>query len=343
SSVRMKEGFDVDLRILPEKSYGAGLQYFTGSKEHNIFLRRIAMEKGFKLSEYGLFKGKKMIAAKREEDIYRALGMDWIPPEIRENQGEIELALSHSLPRLIERKDIKGDFHCHSDWDGGENSIEEIVEQAKKNGYSFVGIADHTKFLRIERGLDERALEKRNKFIDKLNLKLKRENFLILKGCEANILPDGRLDISDQTLSQLDFVIAGIHSSFKMDKNKMTERMIKAMKNPQVDIISHPTGRLLKKRDEYQIDFEKILRVAKEFKVVLEINSWPERLDLDAEKIKKAKSEGVKLVINSDSHRIDQMRFIEYGVYQARRGWAQKEDIINAWSREKILSFLNEK
>ena len=343
SSVRMKEGFDVDLRILPAKSYGAGLQYFTGSKEHNIFLRRIAIEKGFKLSEYGLFKGKKMIAGEREEDIYHALGMDWIPPEMRENQGEIEMALSHSLPKIIDLKDIKGDLHCHSDWDGGENSIEEISFQAQKMGYSFVGIADHTKFLKIEHGLDEKTLRKRNAFIDKLNSKLKNKNFRILKSCEANILPDGRLDISDSVLKELDVVIAGVHSSFKMTKEKMTERIIRAMKNPNVDIISHPTGRILKKRDEYQIDFEKILRVAKEFKVVLEINSWPERLDLSAENIRRAKKEGVKMVINSDSHNVDQMRFIEYGVYQARRGFAEKEDIINTWSLDRMLNFFKNK
>ena len=340
SSVRTKEGFDVDLRILPEKSYGAGLQYFTGSKEHNIFLRRIAIEKGFKLSEYGLFKGKKMVAGKNEEDIYHALGMDWIPPEMRENQGEIEMALSHSLPKIIDLKDIKGDLHCHSDWDGGENSIEEIAQRATEMGYSFVGISDHTKFLKIEHGLDERALKKRNAFIDKLNLKFKNKGLKILKSCEANILNDGRLDISDSVLKELDLVIAGIHSNFKMTKEKMTERIIRAMKNPYLNIISHPTGRILKRRDEYQIDFDKILRAAKEFKVVLEINSWPERLDLSAENIRRAKKEGVKMVINSDSHQIDQMRFIEYGVYQARRGFAEKEDIINTWPLEKMLDFL---
>jgi len=340
SSVRTKEGFDVDLRILPEKSYGAGLQYFTGSKEHNIFLRRIAIEKGFKLSEYGLFKGKKMVAGKNEEDIYQALGMDWIPPEMRENQGEIEMALSHSLPKIIDLKDIKGDLHCHSDWDGGENSIEEIAQRAREMGYSFVGISDHTKFLKIEHGLDERALKKRNAFIDKLNLKFKNKGLKILKSCEANILNDGRLDISDSVLKELDLVIAGIHSNFKMTKEKMTERIIRAMKNPYLNIISHPTGRILKRRDEYQIDFDKILRAAKEFKVVLEINSWPERLDLSAENIRRAKKEGVKMVINSDSHQIDQMRFIEYGVYQARRGFAEKEDIINTWPLEKMLDFL---
>jgi len=340
SSVRTKEGFDVDLRILPEKSYGAGLQYFTGSKEHNIFLRRIAIEKGFKLSEYGLFKGKKMVAGKNEEDIYHALGMDWIPPEMRENQGEIEMALSHSLPKVIDLKDIKGDLHCHSDWDGGENSIEEIAQRATEMGYSFVGISDHTKFLKIEHGLDERALKKRNTFIDKLNLRFKNKGLKILKSCEANILNDGRLDISDSVLKELDLVIAGIHSNFKMTKEKMTERIIRAMKNPYLNIISHPTGRILKRRDEYQIDFDKILRAAKEFKVVLEINSWPERLDLSAENIRRAKKEGVKMVINSDSHQIDQMRFIEYGVYQARRGFAEKEDIINTWPLEKMLDFL---
>ena len=345
SSVRMKEGFDVDLRVLPSKSYGAALQYFTGSKEHNIHLRKIAIDKGFKLSEYGLFKGKKMIAGKTEKEIYKALGMDWIPPELRTDTGEIEAALEGKLPKIIGYKDIKGDLHCHikwrGKWDGGANTIEEMAETAIKMGYEYLGIASHTKFLKIEHGLDEKQLELRNKEIDKINSKLKTQNskFKILKGCEANILNDGSIDIKDEALKKLDFVIAGIHSNFKMEKSKMTERIIRAMKNPHVDIISHPTGRILKRRDEYQIDFDKILRAAKEFKVILEINSYPERLDLNWQNIRKCKEAGVKMVINTDSHHKDQMRFIEYGIAQARRGWAEKKDIINTQSLEKLLKF----
>jgi len=348
SSVRMKQGFDVDLRVIKKKSYGSALQYFTGSKEHNIVLRKIAIEKGLKLNEYGLFKGKKMIAGWYEAGVYKALGLAWIEPELRENQGEIEAALRQAqgkpngLPKIINEKDIKGDLHCHSNWDGGANSIEEIAQAAQAMNYEYIGIADHTKFLKIEHGLDEKKLLQRNKEIDKINSKLKKQNvkLRILKGCEANILNDGSIDIKDEVLAQLDFVIAGIHSHFKMSQEEMTERIIKAMKNPHVDIISHPTGRILKRRDEYQIDFEKILRAAKETKTILEINSYPERLDLNDKNIRQAKEAGVKMIINTDAHHIDQMRFIKFGVAQARRGWAEKEDIINCWSLDKLFKFL---
>jgi len=341
SSVRMKEGFDMDIRIVPAKSYGSALQYFTGSKEHNIAIRKIAIDKGLKLSEYGLFRGGKMIAGKTEEEIYNALGMDWIPPELREDQGEIELALEKKLPKLIDFKDIKGDLHCHSRWDGGASKIEEMVEVAKKMGYQYLGIADHSKFLRIEHGLDEKKLALQRKEVDKINLRIKAQNlkFKVLQGCEVNILNDGSIDIKDEALKKLDYVIAGIHSNMKMEKEKMTERIIRAMKNPHLDIISHPTGRILKRRDEYQVDFDKILRAAKEFKVILEINSYPERLDLNDKNIRRAKEVGVKMIINSDAHHKDQLRFIEFGVGQARRGWAEKEDIINTYSLEKLLKF----
>ena len=339
SSVRMREGFDMDIRVVPARSYGSALQYFTGSKEHNIATRKIAMDRNLKLSEYGLFRGPKMIAGKTEEEVYKALGMQWIPPEMRENQGEIEAALSGKLPQIIGYKDIKGDLHCHSQWDGGTNTIMEMVKAAQNMGYEYIGISDHTKFLRIEHGLDEKKLSQQRKEIDKLNTKYKILNtkFKILQGCEANILNDGIIDIKDEALKKLDYVIAGDHSNFKMPKEKMTERIINVMKNPDIDIISHPTGRILKRRDEYQIDFDKILRVAKETGTILEINSFPERLDLNAENIRRAKEAGVKMVINTDSHHKDQLRFIEFGIAQARRGWAEKEDIINTQPLEKLL------
>jgi len=363
ASIRMKEGFDMDIRVVPDRSYGSALQYFTGSKEHNIATRKIAIDRGFKLSEYGLFRGSKMIAGADEKEIYQKLGMEWIPPEMRENQGEIEAASERKLPKIIGYKDIKGDLHCHSKWDGGANSIEEIAEAAMKMDYQYIGIADHTKFLRIEHGLDEKKLELQKKEIEKLNSKFRirpqpisnglgrpaliqgrwrNSKFRILQGCEANILSDGLIDIKDEALKKLDFVIAGIHSNFKMEKSKMTERIIRAMKNPNVDIISHPTGRILKRRDEYQIDFDKILRVAKETGTILEINSFPERLDLNAENIRRAKEAGVKMVINTDSHHKDQLRFIEFGIAQARRGWAEKGDIINTQPLEKLLKFFTQ-
>lgn len=347
ASVRMREGFDVDLRVISEKSYGSALQYFTGSKEHNIATRKIAMNKGLKLSEYGLFRGSRMIAGKTEEEIYKALGMICPAPELRENQGEIEAALKGELPKLIDYKDIRGDLHTHCDWDGGENTIEEMAKAAMLMGYEYLGISDHTKFLRIEHGLNEKQLERRNKEIDKINSKLASHRtkdsgagFKILKGCEANIMPDGSIDIKDESLAKLDYVIAGIHSAFKMTKEKMTERMIKAMKNPHIDIISHPTGRLIKIRDEYLIDFDEVLKVARETGTILEINASPVRLDLNDQNIRKAKEAGVKMIINTDSHHKDQLRFMEFGVSQARRGWAEKEDIINCWPLEKLLKFL---
>ena len=338
SSVRTKEGFDMDIRVVPKKSYGAALQYFTGSKEHNIATRRIAMDKGLKLSEYGLFRGPKMIASETEEDVYRFLGMPWIPPEMRENRGEIEAALENKIPELVDYHDIQGDLHTHSDWDGGKNTIAEMAEAALKMGYAYLGIADHTKFLRIEHGLDEKQLARRDKEIDKLNAKNK--NFRILKGCEANILKDGSIDLKDEALKKLDFVIAGIHSNFKMPKDQMTERMIRAMQNPNVDIISHPTGRILKKRDEYQIDLDKVLRAARATGTVLEASAWPGRLDLSDQNIRRAKEAQVKIVINTDAHHKSQLKLMEFGIAQARRGWAEKKDVINCHSPQKMLTFL---
>jgi len=338
SSVRMKGGFDMDIRVVPKKSYGSALQYFTGSKEHNIATRKIAIDKGLKLNEYGVFRGPRMVAGKTEEEVYKTLGMEWVPPELRENQGEIEAALKGKLPKLVELKDIKGDLHCHSKWDGGRNTILEMAERGRALGYQYLGITDHTKFLRIEHGLDEKKLSQQRKEIDKLNSRLK--NFKILQGAETNILNDGSIDINDEALKKLDYAIAGIHSNFKMEKEKMTERIIKAMKNPYIKIISHPTGRIIKRRDEYQIDFDKILRAAKEFGVILEINSFPERLDLNDQNIIRPKEAGgVKMVINTDSHHKDQLRYIELGIAQARRGWAEKEDIINTQPLDKLLKY----
>ncbi len=341
SSIRLKQGFDVDLRVVPQRSYGSALQYFTGSKEHNIHLRKIAINKGFKLNEYGLFRGLKIITGRTEEGIYKALGMNCPPPELRENRGEIESALRNKLPVLIQLADIKGDLHCHSNWNGGSNSILEMAKAAMSLGYEYLGISDHTKFLRIEHGLNERQLVQQRKEIDRLNKKFQASGskFRVLHSAETNILTDGSIDIEDKTLKKLDYAIAGVHSSFKMPKEKMTERIIKAMKNPYIRIISHPTGRILKRRDEYQIDIDKILKAAKETKTILEVNSFPERLDLDDVNIKKAIEFGVKLVINTDSHHKDHLKYMEYGVYQARRGWAEPFDVINTHSIKKLQDF----
>jgi len=350
SSVKMRQGFDVDLRVVLIESYGSALQYFTGSKEHNIVVRRIAIGKGLKLNEYGLFKGEKKIAGKTEKEVYQALGLTYIEPELRENQGEIEAALRQAqgrpngLPNLISYKDIKGDLHCHSDWDGGVNSIEEMAKTAVELGYEYLGISDHTKFLRIEHGLNERQLGLQRKEIDELNktFHVSRFTFQVLQGAETNILNDGSIDIKDEALKKLDYAIAGIHSSFKMKKREMTERIIKAIKNPYIKIISHPTGRILKRRNEYQIDFDKILRAAREYGVILEINSFPERLDLNDKNIRRAKEVGVKMVINTDAHQKNQLRYMKFGIAQARRGWAEKKDIINTCSLKRLVKFFEQ-
>ncbi len=346
ASVHMALGFDMDLRIVPGKSYGATLQYFTGSQAHNIATRKIAIDKGLKLSEYGVFKGSKIIAGATEQEVYKAIGLPFMPPEIREDQGEIEAALRQAqgklpgLPVLVKLEDIKGDLHCHSSWDGGKNTIEVMASSAMDLGYEYIGISDHTKFLKIENGLNEKQLLEQKKEIEKLNAEFlaRGQKFRILHGCEANILNDGSIDIKDEVSSQLDYVIAGVHSTLKMEKKEIMARIERAMRNPNVDIFAHPTGRIVGKRDEYQIDFDKILQLAKETGTILEINS-SSRLDLRDFYIRRAKAEGVKMIINTDAHQKDQLNLMEYGVAQARRGWAEKEDIINTNSVENLLEF----
>jgi DNA polymerase (family X) len=343
SSVHLRQGLDMDLRVIPPGSYGAALQYFSGSKEHNIALRQIAIDQGYKLNEYGLFdREEQMVAGATEEEIYAKLGLAWMPPELRENRGELAAAREGRLPRIIGYEDIKGDLHVHCNWDGGANSIEEIAQAALGLGYEYVGIADHTKFLRIEHGLDEAQLLERNREIDALNEKLRQagRNFTILKGCEANIMNDGSIDIADEVLAELDYVIAGIHSTFRMPRAEMMARLKVAMSNPHVDIISHPTGRILKRREEYEVAVGELLRIARETGTILEINSYPERLDLGDYNILAAKQAGVKMVINTDAHHIDQLRYLPYGISQARRGWAEADDIVNVWPVKKLLSLL---
>ncbi len=343
SSIKLKQGLNIDLRIVPEKSYGSALQYFTGSKDHNIATRKIAISRGLKLNEYGVFRGEKRIAGRNEKEVYQAIGLSYIEPEMRENQGEIERALEKSLPKVISYQDIKGDLHCHSDWNGGVDSIAEMAQTAQNMGYEYIGITDHTQFLKIERGLNEKQLAQQRKEIDQLNKKFQNSGleFQILQGAETNILNDGSIDIKDEALKKLDYVIAGVHSGLKMSKDKMTERMIKAMKNPHINIISHPTGRILKKRDEYEIDFDKILKAAKEFNIILEINSCPERLDLNGQNIREAKKAGVKMVINTDAHQKNHMCYMEFGIAQARRGWAEEKDIINTQHLKELLKYFN--
>ncbi|MBI1866606.1 MAG: DNA polymerase III, partial [Candidatus Staskawiczbacteria bacterium] len=292
------------------------------------------------------FRGSKAIAGSTEEEVYKSIGLPYIEPELRENEGEIQAALQQAqgnlpgLPKIIELKDIRGDLHCHSNWDGGENSIEVMAKSAMNLGYEYIGISDHTKFLRIENGLNEKQLLDQKKEIEKLNEKFKNQGlkFRVLHGCESNILNNGSIDIKDEVLAQLDYVIAGVHSSLKMEKKEMTARIEKAMKNHNVDILAHPTGRIVNQRDEYKIDFDKILKIAKETGTILEINS-SSRLDLRDFYIRRAKAEGVKMIINTDSHNKDQLNLMEYGVGQARRGWAEPTDIINTLAIKELLKY----
>ena len=338
SSVRLKEGFDVDLRVIKEESFGAALQYFTGNKDHNIKLRKIAIEKGWKLNEYGLFQNKRRIAGRSEESIYKKLGLQWIPPELRENRGEIEAAFNDQLPKIIDYTDIKGDLHCHTDWSDGTKTIEEMAKAAHNLGHSYLAITDHTGTLKIAHGLNEKKLLKQMNEIDKINKRI--QGIRILKGAEVNIKADGTLDVENQVLAKLDIVVAGVHSHFNMTKKEMTRRIIRAMENKNVDIIVHPTGRILKKRKPYQVDLEEIFKTAKRTETFLEINAYPERLDLNDEAIKKAVEKEVKLSIGTDSHSAEHLKYIELGIATARRGWAEKKDIINTKSVLQLFKLL---
>lgn len=346
SMTRFYNGLDADLRVVEEKSFGAALQYFTGSKEHNVALRKIAIEKGYKLNEYGVFEflggqtskrrsDLRQIAGKKEDEVYKTLGLKFIPPELRENKGEIETALKNSLPELIKLQDIKGDLQMHSRWSDGAHTIREMAEVAKKLGREYIAMTDHTGELRIANGMDEKTILNYMAEIDKINTEL--EGIKILKGVEVNIKKDGALDISDYVLAKLDIVLASVHSNFKMPRQEMTERICRAMENPNVDIIAHPTGRIISRREGYQIDFNEILACAKRTDTVLEINTYPDRLDLNDAYIKKAVEAGVKLSLGTDSHSKNQLPNMKFGILQARRGWCEKSDIINTLPFEKFI------
>lgn len=341
SSVRLNLGLDADVRVVPAESFGAALQYFTGSKDHNIVLRKIAQDKNLKLNEYGIFRGQKQIAGKSEKEVYETLGLKWMEPELRENRGEIEASLKSELPNLVGYKDVKGDLQMHSDWSDGAHSIKEMAQTAKQLGHEYIAITDHTGELRIAGGMDERKILRYMAEIDKINKSIR--GIKILKGVEVNIRKDGTLDISDKVLAKLDIVLASVHSNFKMPREEMTKRICRAMENPNVDIISHPTARVIQRREGYQIDFEELFKCAKKTGTVLEINAYLNRLDLNDVHIKKAIEAGVKLSIGTDSHSKNQLHNIELGVAQARRGWSERKDIINTMSCEELIRFLKKK
>ncbi|MFZ0687837.1 MAG: DNA polymerase/3'-5' exonuclease PolX [Terriglobales bacterium] len=328
-SFRHRNGMQVDVRLLPPESFGAAMQYFTGSKAHNVALRQRALKMGFTLNEYSLARveDEKPVARKTEEEIYAKLGLDYIPPELRENLGEIEAAANHTLPALIELSDIRGDVHMHTVETDGRNTIEEMAEAARERGYEYMAITDHSKNLAFANGLtDERALA----HIEKIRAAGKKiKGIRILAGIEVDILGDGTLDLSDSVLEQMDIVIASVHSLFNQDRATMTGRLLKAIANPNTSMIGHPTGRQLLRRDAYPFDLDAVLKAAAKHKVAMELNSYPERLDLNDVHLRLAKQHGVKIVINTDSHHTSHLEKLHYGVTQARRAWLTKEDVLN--------------
>jgi DNA polymerase (family 10) len=328
-SFRHRNNMQVDVRLLPPESFGAAMQYFTGSKGHNVALRQRALKMGFTLNEYSLatLDEAKAVAGKTEEEIYAKLNLDFIPPELRENCGEIEAAAGYTLPLLLELKDIRGDVHMHTVETDGRNTIEEMAEAARDRGYEYMAITDHSKNLAFANGLtDERALA----HIQRIREAEKQmQGIRIFAGIEVDILGDGSLDLSDSVLEQLDIVIASVHSQFNQDRAAMTDRLLKAISNPNTSLIGHPTGRLLLRRDAYQFDLDAIFKAAAQARVAMELNSYPDRLDLSDVHLRMAKQHGVKIVINTDSHHTSHMEKIRYGVTQARRAWFTKEDVLN--------------
>jgi DNA polymerase (family 10) len=342
STVRLKSGINCDLRIVPEESFGATLQYFTGSKQHNVVLRTIALHKGYKLNEYGLYdKRNKQIAGRTEESIYSRLGLPFITPELREDNGEIEAARKGRLPKLIGYDDLKGDLQIHTSWTDGNNTIAEMAQAAGKAGLEYIAITDHSRTLEIAHGLNERKLMEQQKEIKKVAHTVKQNGGIrILTGVEVNILKDGSLDLENNILKEFDIVGAAVHSNFFLSKEEQTNRLVSTMYNPNVDILFHPTCRVIQKRQPLEIDFDKILDVSEETNTILEVDSSPERLDLQDEYLRRAIENGCKIIIDSDAHDKSHFHFLKFGISQARRGWAENKDVLNTLPLEKFLKSL---
>jgi len=342
SSILTGEDLQMDLRVVPSECFGAAIQYFTGSKSHNIKLRERAIKRGLKINEYGVFtRDEKKIAGKEEVEVYGALGLPFIPPELREDRGEIEAAEKNALPGLLVEEDIRGDLHIHTEKTDGKSTIEEIVEKAREKGYEYIAITDHATSLKVARGLSPKDILLQVRRIKELNLKL--SDIRILTGIEANVKMDGSLDVPDEILSELDVVIAAIHTGFKQDEKTITERAIKAIRHPMVHIFAHPSGRLLGEREPYAINLDKVFDVAAEEGVWLEINSQPERLDLTDYWAMEAKKRGIKIVINTDAHSKGSLDYMKLGVITARRGWLEKKDVMNTLPLNELLTQLKRK
>lgn len=339
-SVRLRNGMQVDVRLLEKKSYGAALMYFTGSKPHNIELRGLAKDKGWKLSEYALetIKGGKWVAGRTEEEIYRKLGLAYIEPELRENAGEVEAAATGRLPKLVTLGDICGDLQMHTPESDGKNSIEEMARAAQKRGYEYIAITDHSKAVTVANGMDEKRTLAHARRIREASKKM--DGFRILAGIEVDILKKGQLDLDDEVLSELDVVVASVHSYMNLEPKEMTERLLRAIENPHLMILGHPTGRLLLRREPYRYDLEAVLEACKKHGVAVECNAFPDRLDLRDVDLRAAKERGVKVVISTDAHSTVHLPFMQYGVKMARRGWLEKDDVLNTLPCDRLLRAL---
>lgn len=338
TTVVLRSGIQIDLRAVPEASYGAALLYFTGSKAHNIALRGLANGRGWKLNEYGLFDGKERIAGRTEEEVYKKLGLAVVPPELREDRGEVALARAGRLPALVTLADIRGDLHVHTDWSDGTAPLADMVAAAKARGYGYIAVTDHSRRVTVANGLDPGRVSRQIEQIDRLNEKL--DGFTVLKGIELDILADGSLDLPDSVLSRLDIVVAAVHFKFNLSRQAQTERIIRALDNRHVSILAHPTGRLIGEREPYEIDLEKIFVAAQQRGCHLELNSDPERLDLTDVSVQAAKAAGVKIAISTDAHSVAGFANIRFGIDQARRGWLEPADVINARPLAKLKQLL---
>ncbi|MEJ2697410.1 MAG: DNA polymerase/3'-5' exonuclease PolX [Candidatus Sulfobium sp.] len=341
STVQLRSGLHVDLRVVPQESYGAALHYFTGSKAHNIAVRTLGVKKKLKINEYGVFRGRKRIAGKTEEEVYRQVDLPFIPPELREDRGEVEAARDGSLPSLVTLDDVRGDLHVHTSLTDGRASLEQMVEAAKKKGYEYVAITEHSKHVTVARGLKARDVIKRNREIDRLNSRL--HGITVLKSIELDILDDGSLDLPDEVLEELDLVVCSVHYKFNLSRDKQTERVIRAMDNPYFGVFSHPTGRLINERRPYELDMEKVMRAARERGCFMELNSHPDRLDLNDMDCKMAKDTGVKVSISTDAHSTNDLDFMRFGIGQARRGWLERKDVLNTRSLSDLRKLLERK
>ncbi|MEM4232933.1 MAG: DNA polymerase/3'-5' exonuclease PolX [Thermoplasmata archaeon] len=341
SSVVLKNGIQVDIRVVSPESYGAALLYFTGSKDHNVVLRSMGVSMGMKLNEYGLFDRVtgKMLAGRTEEEVYRALGLDWIPPELREVSGEVEAAKAGKLPHLVEYEDIRGDLHAHTDWSDGAGSIEQMADAAIALGYEYLAITDHTQSLKIANGLTPERLADQVKAVRRLQDRLGKR-LTLLAGTEVDIKADGSLDLPRTALKELDIIVGSVHSRFRMEKSEMTERVVKAIESGWIDVLGHPTGRIIGARDPYELDFDRVLEAARESSVALEVNCFPDRLDLRDSHCRLARDAKVKVALGTDAHRSEQLGYMKLGVITARRGWMEKGDVLNALTSKELMAHL---